>query len=316
MERKSRGSSTLSTLLSDAIIREDREVISEIVKNYSILDVVNVLLMLEHESIYTFFYYLPVELGSLVVDQMPVSFVRKLNSEIKEANISFDAHLKVKNLLLGKLLIAQDTQELQKKIMILESEKLRLEEGSRNASQKELSEKISDNLSAYVNDAIKSLDSNKKAFDIKANYWNFYGALSFSIAILVSLASLSFATYYLIYSAYKIDWGIYTVLSFKILVLIILLCAFSKYAYGVSKAYVHESLIRIDREHAIRFGEMFLKIYGDRLEQAEVKSVFENWNFSSNSAFNVPESKNESNIEFNKAIDSIFKIFELTKNSK
>ncbi|MFB2647819.1 hypothetical protein [Shewanella mangrovisoli] len=316
MERKSRGSSNLSTLLSDAIIREDREDISEIVRSYSILDVVNILMMLENESVYTFFYYLPVELGSLVVDQMPVSFVRKLNSEIKEADISFDAHLKVKNLLLGKLLIAQDTQELQKKIMILESEKLRLEEGSRNASQKELSEKISDNLSAYVDDAIKSLESNKKAFDIKANNWNLYGALSFSIAILISLASLSFATYYLIYSVYKIDWGLYTVLSVKILVLIILLCAFSKYAYGVSKAYVHESLIRIDREHAIRFGEMFLKIYGDRLEQAEVKSVFENWNFSSNSAFNVPESKNESNIEFNKAVDSIFKIFELTKNSK
>ncbi len=48
---------------------------------------------------------------------------------------------------------------------------------------------------------------------------------------------------------------------------------------------MHESLKRSDRMHAINFGKLYLEVYGNDVSQNDMKSIFENWNLNSDSAF-------------------------------
>lgn len=300
------------------ISKKDRDLLTNLMESVELSNLVMTITHLDPDDLVMLFYLLPTDTGSLLLDELPIGFIRMLNKKLKETSSKndFNVHLKVKNLLLGKLIENPNAKDLKEQISRLENENKTLKNEQAIIQQKELSNKIDENLSTYVSDAIDSLKLSREIFDDKSVKWEQYGFLSFVCAIIISLASVSFAVYYLLYAGVKLDWMVYTFLSLKMLIIILLVCAFSNYAYSISKAYVHESLIRVDREHAIRFGEMFLKIYGDRLEQAEVKSVFENWNFSSNSAFNISESKKESLTDLNKSVDLISKMMEIIKINK
>ncbi|MBF4297148.1 hypothetical protein EAY24_28300, partial [Vibrio anguillarum] len=50
-------------------------------------------------------------------------------------------------------------------------------------------------------------------------------------------------------------------------------------------AYMHEALKRTERTHAISFGKLYLEIYGNDVSKEDMKSIFENWNMESQSAF-------------------------------
>ncbi|PWC18258.1 hypothetical protein DDT56_04940 [Brenneria corticis] len=53
----------------------------------------------------------------------------------------------------------------------------------------------------------------------------------------------------------------------------------------MSSSYIHESILRKDRQHALSFGRLFLQIYGDMATKAEAIEVFKDWNRTGNSAF-------------------------------
>ncbi|MBM7071067.1 hypothetical protein JQC92_03290 [Shewanella sp. 202IG2-18] len=61
--------------------------------------------------------------------------------------------------------------------------------------------------------------------------------------------------------------------------------AFAKHSYNIGNAYIHESLKRSDRMHAISFGKFYLEVYGNDVNQKDMKEIFENWNMNSDSAF-------------------------------
>lgn len=48
---------------------------------------------------------------------------------------------------------------------------------------------------------------------------------------------------------------------------------------------MHEALKRTERTHAISFGKLYLEIYGNDVSKEDMKSIFENWNMESQSAF-------------------------------
>ncbi|MGN4989908.1 hypothetical protein [Aeromonas sp. 97A] len=68
--------------------------------------------------------------------------------------------------------------------------------------------------------------------------------------------------------------------------------AWAKHAYNLGNAYMHESLKRSDRMHAINFGKFYLEVYGNNVSQSDMKAIFENWNLNSDSAFTKVETSN------------------------
>ncbi|AEG10019.1 MULTISPECIES: hypothetical protein [Shewanella] len=309
--------------LTSALAEGDQAELINLIISTPIADLVQFIPALEIQEIVELFSLLPAKYTDVILSNLPSTFIKKLSSNLNNFNSENQMVNNIKKLIYERLShnnrdydLSNKYFELKDENMKLQIENVKLQEDFKAKLQKELSEKIDKNLSEYVNSAINSLKANRRVFNSKADNWKLYGFIAFSSAIFVSLLSAACATYYLLYSGYKLDWVVYSLLSIKVLIVISLACAFSNYAYSVSKAYIHEALIRVDREHAIRFGEMFLNIYGDRLEQAEVKSVFENWNFSSNSAFNITEKNKEPATDLNKSVELISKIMELTKLNK
>ena len=72
---------------------------------------------------------------------------------------------------------------------------------------------------------------------------------------------------------------------------------------------MHEALKRTERTHAISFGKLYLEIYGNDVSKEDMKSIFENWNMESQSAF-----KDIKQEDFQpQALDKIKNIVELIK---
>ena len=55
--------------------------------------------------------------------------------------------------------------------------------------------------------------------------------------------------------------------------------------FSLGKSYSSESLKSSDRIHAIRFGEFYLRAFGDKTKWEELKEVFQHWNIDRNSSF-------------------------------
>ena len=83
----------------------------------------------------------------------------------------------------------------------------------------------------------------------------------------------------------------------KGLVVLSSLTALAFYCFKQSNAYVHESLKQGERVHAIRFGELCLNLYGNKIDENQIKTVFEDWNINSSTAF-LKLGKNEQYIKY------------------
>lgn len=120
----------------------------------------------------------------------------------------------------------------------------------------------------------------------EAKNWNIYGSISLGLAMLSAFISFIYGSFEFHAAAKEnIDWIFFTFLLLKGLIIVSLFCAFAKHAYNIGNAYMHESLKRSDRMHAINFGKFYLEVYGSDVSQNDMKSIFENWNMDSDSAF-------------------------------
>ncbi|MBH3261154.1 hypothetical protein I5R69_06260 [Serratia marcescens] len=174
-----------------------------------------------------------------------------------------------------ELKLIQREAELNKKINELEEKQKKIEQ-----------ERLEVKLPEYVDTAVNGLIKKAGFFDEKACLWNIQGGGALLLAI-------GFAAFALIYGKGKlenvsqesINWLLVSFLLFKGLIIVTLLCAWAKHAFNIANAYVHESLKRSDRMHAINFGKFYLEVYGNKVNQAEMKDIFENWNINTDSAF-------------------------------
>jgi len=152
--------------------------------------------------------------------------------------------------------------------------------------QKQVQDKIEIKVPEFVKSAISVLEKKEKDFADKSQTWNDHGSIALGIATVSALVALIYGSFEFNSAAKEnIDWFFFSFLLVKGLIIVSLFGAFAKHAYTVGNAYMHESLKRSDRMHAINFGKLYLEVYGNDVSQNDMKSIFENWNLDSDSAF-------------------------------
>jgi hypothetical protein len=174
-----------------------------------------------------------------------------------------------------ELSYARKEQELKENIRALQEE-----------HQKQVQEKIEIKVPEFVKSAIGALESKEKEFAKKSTLWNVQGGVALGLSIVASIVALAYGGFAFNDAAKSnIDWFFFSFLLIKGLVVVTLFAAWAKHAFNIGNAYMHESLKRLDRMHAINFGKLYLEVYGNDVSQADMKSIFENWNLDSDSAF-------------------------------
>lgn len=159
--------------------------------------------------------------------------------------------------------------------------------------QKQVQEKIELKVPEFVKSAVEVLEKKEKEFSDKSKSWNLQGSIALGLAIISAVGALIYGGF-AFHSASKenIDWFFFSFLLLKGLVVVTLFGAWAKHAYNLGNAYMHESLKRSDRMHAINFGKFYLEVYGNDVSQSDMKAIFENWNLDSDSAFTKVQATN------------------------
>ncbi|WP_342202992.1 magnesium transporter MgtE N-terminal domain-containing protein [Vibrio cyclitrophicus] len=187
----------------------------------------------------------------------------------------------------------KDFHQRQNKLKSIESSyakrELELKENIRQLQeehQKQVQEKIEIKVPEFVKSAVEVLDNKEKEFSDKSRNWNLQGSFALGLAITSAIGALIYGGFaFHTASKENIDWFFFSFLLLKGLVVVTLFGAWAKHAYNLGNAYMHESLKRSDRMHAINFGKLYLEVYGNDVSQSDMKAIFENWNLDSDSAF-------------------------------
>jgi hypothetical protein len=144
----------------------------------------------------------------------------------------------------------------------------------------EIKEKIEKTAPSYIAETISELNSREKYQRRTALFWYILGFLS-----LVSGIAVAFWFSNIALSVFKgkENWSLTTFYALKSIFIIILLIAASKYSFTLAKSYMSESLKIADRIHAISFGKFYLQVFNERINPAEIKEIFRDWNINNQS---------------------------------
>lgn len=152
--------------------------------------------------------------------------------------------------------------------------------------EKQIQNRIDLKVPEYVTNALSALEEKEIEYKEKASDWSLKGNVALGCAVAASLMALFYGAHeFSSTSKSDISWLFFGYLMLKGLIVIGLFGAWAKHAYSQSNAYMHEALKRTDRTHAISFGKLYLEIYGNDVSKEDMKSIFENWNMESQSAF-------------------------------
>jgi len=151
---------------------------------------------------------------------------------------------------------------------------------AQQAAAEEAAQKIQTNAADYIRVAIDSL-AKLEVRDRRLGYvWYALGFVSLVVGIGFALWGLSMASQQTALPTENL-----LLVALKALVVIGLLGACAKYAFSLGKSYASEALKCSDRMHAIRFGEFYLRAFGDKTKWEELKEVFQHWNIDRSSSF-------------------------------
>jgi len=196
--------------------------------------------------------------------------------------------------------------ELRDKIRILQEE-----------HQKQVQEKIEIKVPEFVKSALEVLEKKEADFSRMSDKWNLQANIALGCAIASALVALFYGAFEFNSAAKNnIDWFFFGFLLLKGLIVVALFGAWAKHAYNLGNAYMHESLKRSDRMHAINFGKLYLEVYGNNVSQSDMKSIFENWNISSDSAFTKIEQTNFDPKVVDNVVQMIKAVSDATSNNK
>ena len=152
--------------------------------------------------------------------------------------------------------------------------------------EKQIQNRIDIKVPEYVTNALSALEAKETEYKTKAHDWSLKGNIALACAIITSLLALAYGAYEFSNTEKSdISWLFFGYLMLKGLIVIGFFGAWAKHAYSQSNAYMHEALKRTERTHAISFGKLYLEIYGNNVSKEDMKSIFENWNMESQSAF-------------------------------
>ncbi|UUE94304.1 hypothetical protein [Comamonas thiooxydans] len=175
-------------------------------------------------------------------------------------------------------------QAVNKKINEREEALLIREKEISEENQKLLKQKVEQSLPGYVRKTQALLKAKERAFSRTGKNWSYIGIASVIIAIYCGVFFTIYSFDFL-NSNQNLEWKYLLINVFKGGLVVGIFLYVAQHAFNVSNAYIHESIQRSDKRHAINFGELFLKIYGSSLQREELLKVFENWNISTDSAF-------------------------------
>lgn len=173
-----------------------------------------------------------------------------------------------------------------------------------------VAQKLQTNAADYIKIAIDSLASLEVRDRWLGYLWYALGFLSLLVGIGFSLLGLVAAS-----QQTALPTESLILAALKALLVIGLLGACAKYAFSLGKSYASEALKCSDRIHAIRFGEFYLRAFGERTQWSDLKEVFQHWNIDRSSSFSTLNTSSfdpkfiESMIEF-------AKLFSLKNSSK
>lgn len=169
----------------------------------------------------------------------------------------------------------------------------------------EVAQKLQTNAADYIKIAIDSL-AGLEVRDRRLGYlWYSLGFLSLLIGIGFGLLGLASASEQTALPSQNL-----VLAALKALLVIGLLGACAKYAFTLGKSYASEALKCSDRIHAIRFGEFYLRAFGEKTQWTELKEVFQHWNIDRSSSFSGMDASSfdpkfiESIVEFAKLFPS------------
>ncbi len=168
-----------------------------------------------------------------------------------------------------------------------------------------VAQKLQTNAADYIKIAIDSLAA-LELRDRRLGYlWYALGFLSLLVGIGFALLGLVAASQQMVLPTESLILA-----ALKALLVIGLLGACAKYAFSLGKSYASEALKCSDRIHAIRFGEFYLRAFGEKTQWSELKEVFQHWNIDRSSSFSTLDASSfdpkfiESMIEFAKLFSS------------
>lgn len=176
--------------------------------------------------------------------------------------------------------LSHEIQEKERQIALALEELEREKEKYREESRK----KIESKSSAYVNDALTSLDSSARKYHVTGRNWSIAGSLALVAGVATGiyfgakgLSPLDGKTY--------ITWSQVSFFAFKGVIVIGLFVALAKYCFTYGQSFTHEAIKNSERKHAINFGKFYLETYGADAQWTQIKEAFEHWNINSTSAF-------------------------------
>lgn len=168
-----------------------------------------------------------------------------------------------------------------------------------------VAQKLQTNAADYIKIAMDSLASLEVRDRWLGYLWYALGFISLVIGIAFAVAGLAATSQQTVLSTESLILG-----ALKALLIIGLLGACAKYAFSLGKSYASEALKCSDRIHAIRFGEFYLRAFGERTQWTELKEVFQHWNIDRASSFASLDASSfdpkfiDSMIEFAKILQS------------
>lgn len=152
--------------------------------------------------------------------------------------------------------------------------------------EKQIQNRIDIKVPEYVSNAISALEGKENEYKEQAEKWSDKGLLALKLSVGSAVLSLGYGAFEFSNTPKEeISWLFFGYLMLKGLIVIGLFAAWAKHAFNQSNAYMHEALKRTERTHAISFGKLYLEIYGNDVSKQDMKSIFENWNMESQSAF-------------------------------
>lgn len=207
---------------------------------------------------------------------------RVQQSELKLATIQQQISMSEKQLNDQQIRAQKEYENLKKRENDITIKLARLKE----EQEKQIQERIDRKVPEYVANAISTLQEKETEYLTAAKEWSLKGHIALGCAVIAALLAMAYGAYeFSITPPKDISWLFFGYLMVKGLIVIGLFGAWAKHSYGQSNAYMHESLKRTERTHAISFGKLYLEIYGNDVTKEDMKSIFENWNMESQSAF-------------------------------
>lgn len=234
------------------------------------------------------------------------SFLEKIEDNFvpKAKKVSFEEVLSKHN----KLLAENASLKLESEKLISSFRERISELEARNAE--DIQKRIDANLSDYVKESVSSLKNIEDKLKDAAGRWSFLSIFvlfcGFSAGIGFSLFGYAFGP-----NIKDLNWPELLIFSIKGIFIVSAFVAAAGYSFMKSNAFTHEAIIVSNRAHAIKFGQLYLDIYGNTVERGEMQKIFENWNISSDTAFLKHKNDKSDPVKFSEFLDSLKKVKEL-----